>query len=248
MKVFDSNCCLGKLSVPLPGFIESAKDLVFIMKNAAVDEALVFHIISKEYNPIIGNQKVLEEVREYKNLIPCWTILPEHTGEIPSADKFVKEMIKNRVFAVRIFPKTHNWILSEWAAGDMLKALEERRIPVFIDYEETDWNQLFSLCSAHPALPVVLTRAPYWTSRQIYTLLAKTDNTYIDTSFFQLYNGIEDICEKFGENRLLFGSAAPWFNMAPSVMAIRYAGISDEKKAKIAGDNLRYLIKSVIKT
>lgn len=248
MKVFDSNCCLGKLSVPLPGFIESAKDLVSIMKNAAVDEALVFHIISKEYSPIIGNQKVLEEVSEYKNLIPCWTILPDHTGEIPSAEKFVKEMIKNRVFAVRIFPKTHNWILSEWAAGNMLKALEERRIPVFIDFEETDWNQIFSICSAHTNLPVVLTRVPYWASRQVYTLLAKTDNAYIDTSFFQLYSGIEDICEKFGENRLLFGSAVPYFNMAPSVMAIRYAGISDERKAKIAGDNLRYLLKSVIRS
>jgi len=248
MKVFDCNCCIGKISVPLPGFIENAKDLIAIVEKAGLDEALIYHTLSKEYSPILGNQKILQETGEYKNLFPCWTILPHHTGEVPSADKFVEEMIEKRVFAVRIFPKTHNWILSEWSAGHMLKALEERRIPVFIDFEETDWSQIYSLCSRHPNLPVVLTRVPYWSSRQVYALLAETENAYIETSFFQLYNGIEDICDKFGANRILYGSAVPYFNMAPSMMAIKYADITDAEKAKIAGANLYHLVKSVIKS
>jgi len=248
MKFFDSNCCLGKLSVPLPGYIESAKELTSIMEKAGVDEALICFTLAKEYSPTIGNQKLLEEIGEYQNLYPCWTILPHHTGEMPSANKLVKEMIAKHVFAARIFPKTHNWTLSEWSTGHLLTALEERRIPLFIDIEETDWSQVYSLCSNHPALPVVLTRAPFRFSRQIYALLAETSNLYIDISFFQLHCGIEDICEKFGANRLLFGTAVPHFTPAPSVMAVKYSGISEENKEKIAGANLHHLLKSVLKS
>ena len=88
----------------------------------------------------------------------------------------------------------------------------------------------------------MLTGVPFRFSRQVYALLAETSNVYIETSAFQLHGGIEDVCARFGARRLLFGSAAPHFDPAPSVMAIRYAGISQEEKTMIAGGTLRALL------
>jgi hypothetical protein len=212
------------------------------MEKTDVDEALVYHAYSKEYSPIVGNQKLLEETGEYNNLHPCWTLLPHHTGEMLAPEEFVEKMIENGVCAVRVFPKTQNWTLSEWCAGHLLKTLEVKKIPLFVDFEETDWNQIYSLCIGHTDLPVVLTGAPFRFSRKIYALFSETSNLYIDTSLFQLHCGIEEVCTKFGADRLLFGTAAPHFDHGPSVMAVRYARISEEEKAMIASGNLCNLL------
>ncbi|MFH1748891.1 MAG: amidohydrolase family protein [Planctomycetota bacterium] len=244
MKFFDSNCCLGKLSVPLPDSIETAEELNGLMERAGVDEALIHHALSKEYNPTVGNRKILAETDGHDNLHPCWTLLPHHTGEMPPAADLVEQMTAAGVRAARLFPKAHNWTLAEWCAGDLLRALEQAAIPLFLDCDQIDWNQVHSLAGEHPGLTFVLIGVPFRFSRQVYALLAETSNVYIETSLFQLHGGIEDVCARFGAARLLFGTAAPHFKMAPSVMAVRYTGISEKEKAMIAGGNLRKLLES----
>ena len=142
----------------------------------------------------------------------------------------------------KVFPKSQNWPLSEWSAGKLLATLEERPIPLFLDFAETSCDQAYALAMAHPGLPVVLTGWPFRLSRLVYALLAETENLHFEISSFQLHGGIEDICAKFGAKRLFFGSAAPHLDAAPSVMAIRYARIPEEEKAMIAGGNLRALL------
>lgn len=242
MRFIDSNCCIGKLSVPLPGYIDNAKELAEVMKQAEIDGALVYHISSKEYSPTYGNKWILDEVSEFKNLYPCWAVMPHHTGEMPPPVELVNAMIEKGVRAARVFPKTQNWSLSEWSSGTLLGMLQERSIPLFIDYGETSVDQIYSLCKKHTGLSVVLTGAPFRFSRLVYALLTETSNLYIDTSMFQLHGGIEDICSKFSARRLLFGTSIPMFKPEPSVMAVQYAGISDDEKSMIAGGNLLNLM------
>ena len=232
--------------MPLPKYIEKATELIEEMNQAGIDKRLVYHSYAKEYDPTTGNQKLLDEITEHKNLYPCWVLSPANVEGKVTDEKLVDEMTGKAVPAVRIFPKTQNWLLSEWSAGHLLNVLEKRAIPLFIDNEETDYSQLYSLCTKHPDLPVVLTKVPFHLSRQIYALMAETSNLYIETSFFQLYRGIEDICSRFGAQRLIFGSAVPYFSSAPSVMAVKYAQISEADKRMIARENLHRLLKSVL--
>ena len=243
MIFFDANCCLGKLSVPIPKSIETAKELTDIMENVGIDNALVYHSFSKEYDPIFGNSELMTEIDKHENLYPMWVLVPHHTSEMPEPEKIICEILEKGIRAVRVFSKTHNWSLSEWCSGKLLNEFEQKVIPLFIDIEETSWEQVYSLCTGHPKLPVVLTQASFRFSRQIYSLLSQTSNLYIDTSHFQLHCGIEDVCKKFGAKRLLFGTSTPFFNPSPSIMAIKYADISEEEKELIAGQNLMKLLK-----
>lgn len=242
MEFIDAYCCLGRLSVPMPRSIDTAKQLRTAMERASVEEALVYHALAAEYDPAIGNHRLLEETAGHAELHPCWVVLPHHTGEMPPPRDLVDEMTDRGVRAARAFPKTHNWTLSEWCSGPLLSALEEKSIPLFIDLRETDWSQAYALSSAHPDLPLVLTEVPFRFSRQVYALLDETENVHIDTSHFQLQGGIEDVCERFGAGRLLFGTSAPHFEMSPSVMAVTYAGVTETEKAMIAGGNLHGLL------
>ncbi|MCK4337632.1 MAG: hypothetical protein KAX11_06795, partial [Candidatus Aminicenantes bacterium] len=92
MKFFDANCCLGKLSVPLPKCLESTADLVLAMKKAGVEKALVYHSYSKEYHPAVGNQKLLEEITGLDSLYACWTLLPDQTAEMPKPEKILNDI------------------------------------------------------------------------------------------------------------------------------------------------------------
>lgn len=235
---------MGKLAVPLPGYIESAEELAGIMRQAGIDQALVFHAESKEYHPAVGNRRLQDELRGFPNLHACWCVLPGQTKEMPPARELVEIMRQSGVRAARVYPNTHNWSLSEWSCGDLLSALEEQAVPLFIDFEEASCDALHSLCRNHPRLPVVLAGAPFRLSRMVYALLAGTSNLYIDTSQFQLHCGIEDLTLEFGAERLLFGTFTPHFSPGPSVMAVKYARISDEEKGMIAGGNLRRLLDS----
>ena len=145
MKFFDSNCCLGRLSVPMPGHIDTAKELSDLMERAGVDEALVYHAFSKEYSPAVGNRRILEEINEHDNLHPCWTLLPHHTGEMPPAEDLVAEMTSLGVRAARIFPKTHNWTLAQWSAGGLLKP----------------WRELPSRCLSTSTRPIGIRPIPF---------------------------------------------------------------------------------------
>lgn len=251
MKFFDANCCLGKLSVPMPKSIETAKELYDMMEKAGIEKSLVYHSFAKEYDPTFGNRKLMEVLTSFqrscvgtsKNLYPCLILVPHHTEEMPEPEKVICEILEKNIRAVRIFPKTHNWSLSEWCSGKLLNELEQKTIPLFIDIEETSWEQAYSLCAGHPKLPIVLTQVPFRFSRQIYSLLAQTSNLYIETSHFQLHCGIEDVCKKFGAKQLLFGTSSPFFAPSPSMMAIKYANISEEEKELIASKNLMKLLK-----
>lgn len=246
IRFFDSNCCVGKLAVPLPAHFGDMEELAAVMERSGIDDALVYHALGKEYSPATGNQLILDDVRGYPNMHPCWCVLPPYTGEIPPPWELVDLMRTEGVRAVRIFPKTHNWSLAEWSAGELLDALEKHAIPLFIDFAETSCDQVHALCEKHPRLPVVLTGTPFRLSRLVYALLARTTNLHIELSAFQLHCGIEDICARFGARRLLFGSAAPHFNPAPSVMAVKYSGTTEAEKALIASGNLQRLLDSVL--
>ncbi len=242
LKFFDANCCLGPLSVPLPAHFENAGELSRAMERAGVDQALVYHALSKEHAPKAGNEQLLKEVREFPGLYPSFAVLPAHTGDMSAGPALLAELDAGGVRAVRVFPKSQNWPLSQWSAGKLLATLEERPIPLFLDFAETSCDQAYALATAHPGLPVVLTGWPFRLSRLVYALLAETENLHFEISSFQLHAGIEDICAKFGARRLLFGSAAPHLDPAPSVMAVQYARISEEEKAMIAGENLFALL------
>jgi len=60
--------------------------------------------------------------------------------------------------------------------------------------------------------------------------------------------GIEDIVERFGPERLVYGSYAPVRQPGAAQMAVAYSRLSDDAKRQIAGDNLRRLLSKVVST
>lgn len=247
MHFFDCECSIGKLKIPQPGSFSTVPELVREMAYYGIQEALVYHSLAKEYAPALGNELLVEALRGVPNLHGCWVLQPHFTGEMPPPVTLVAAMAQNGIRAARLFPGSNGqqFSLSSWSCGPLFEVLAERRVPVFIDKDLIEWDQVLTICKCHTTLPVVLSEVWYKDNRYLYPLLEQLPNLYVSLSRFIGHQCLEDICRRYGSGHLLFGSKLPVFTPGPVMSMITYAEISDEEKAAIAANNLRRLLQGV---
>ena len=244
LEFFDCDCFFGKRSVVNPGSFYKLEDLTERMKFHGICKALVYHSMAREYNPVVGNDMLLKEIGGNLELYPVWVIMHHHTGEFPKPDTLLFKMKENNIRAVRMFPgnSDHAYSIAGWNCGELFSMLEAKGIPLLIGMDQLTWDDLHTLCSDFPALPVILSGAGYGSDRNLYALLEKCVNLYIETIGYKPHNGIEEICRVFGANRLIFGSGMPLFSAGSAVSMVNYARISEAEKRMIAAENLEKLL------
>jgi len=240
---FDCNCFIGRTTAPLPTHRFHVEDLLEEMDWCGIARALVTHSLSKEYDPRFGNERVVRETKGRPQLCPCYVLLPPATKELPPPERLLQEMAEVGARAVRLFPRQHNYSLSEWGAGALLEFCAENALPVFLDLEETDWQQIEAVCAAFPTLQLTLLRIGYRADRFFFPLLERHEGLRLEVSYYQAHRGLEEVVARFGPERLVYGSGWPHFSPGAGIAAVLYAEISDSDKAKIAAGNLERLLK-----
>jgi len=240
LQFFDCNCQVGRFGAPAPGLALTPDEFEAELRHFGVACALAYHALAKEYSPTEGNRALLEDRRPW--LEPCWVAMPHHTGELPAPEDLLREMRAADVRAVRLFPKEHNWRLGEWSAGELLAGLERERVVTLLDLEQTDWDEVDAVCEGHPDLPLILLRPNYRTARLLYPLFERHTNLRIEFSFYQVHRGIEEICARFGAERLVFGSGLPVFSPGGPIAMVTYAEVADREKQAMAGGTLARLL------
>lgn len=248
LKFFDCNCSFGIRRVVNPGSFYKVQDLVEKMKWYGINKALVYHSMAREYCPTVGNEMLMQEIKEYDDILyPVWVVMHHHSGEFPEPDVLAKKMKDNNVKAVCMFPsdKDQNYSISEWNCGELFSMIEKFSIPLFMSFDQLTWDRLYELCSNHPKLKIILTGVNYRADRNLCALFKLFPNIYVETSGYKVHNGIEEICEKFGATRLIFGSGLPLFSGGAAVSMINYARISKKERQMIAYENIESLLGGV---
>ncbi len=242
LNFFDSNCMIGRVQCPQPGSFHTADHLISEMEFVGIGEALVFHSLAREYHPIAGNQMLMEEIAPHRGLYPMWVLLPEATSEMPEPDAIISEMKQKDVRAAAMFPKDHRFFFDQRTCGSILNALEGDKIPLFLNLDQVDITGLGEICEKHPGLPIIITEADWRFNRKLYPILRDFPNLYLETGRFQAYQGIEEFSEKFGPNRLIFGTHLPYASPGAAITMVTHADIDEKYKEMIAAGNLRRLL------
>jgi len=247
IKYFDCNCIVGRRTVMNACSFYNINDLVRKMNYYGIERAMVYHSMAKDYCPTIGNQMLLDEIQDFPFLYGVWVVLPHHTGEFPEPSELRRQMREKNIKAVRMFPSSadQKYSFSEWCCGDLFEMLEQCRVPLMLDLSQITWNELHETMSAHPELRVILTNLHYSVGRNIYPLLKKFEHLYVETIGYKVFNGIEELCGRYGAERLIFGSNTPIYSGGAAIGMISYAQISHEEKCRIAGGNLEKLLGGV---
>jgi len=248
LKFFDCNCSIGRVAYPLLYDIHDAGGLIKEMDVAGIEEALAYHTLARDGHAPLGNKLLLKQIKNIDRLHPVWVLFPHYTRELPEPELFLKEMKENNVSAVRLYPSRefHSFSLSEWCSGELLTALEENQILLFLDIEIVSWDDIHTILENHHDLPIIITNCSYRHNRFSYPLMEKYHNLFIELSRYMGAGAIEDFVRYFGASRLLFGTNMPQYTGTAAVALLTYSDISYHQKTAIAGENLKHLLKKVL--
>lgn len=242
---FDCNCLIGMRQYRHRTSPETLQDYLDDFAYYDIQAALVHHAAAVEYSQDYGNRRLLDEIAAHPQLLPEWVVIPHWAGEMAPPDELVAEMLSLNVRAARILPKSHVFPLTKDVSGPLLAALQEARIPVFVDVAQLDLNGAIALAKEYPELPVVLCGVAWSSDRTIFACFGDVPNLHLETWAFQGHRHYERFVNAFGSERLLFGTDLPNRSPGAARMMACYEQISEQDRRNIAGENLLRLLGNV---
>jgi hypothetical protein len=250
VKYFDGDCLLGAPRVPLPDVQAGLSDYLSEMQRLDIERAVVRHRACTEAHYQVGNEVLMEEIQGHDNLIPAWYVAPNGLEPDFDAASMVDRMVNLGVrmaWTALSQGRQAPFTLQPWCAGKLLGALQERRVPLMVQYYDVPADVLEAVLRHFPRLPVILLDAPrVGRNPLLYPLLEQYPNLVLCVSaLYGVHLGLEDLCQRFGSHRLVFGSHYPQAEGGASVAVLTYAGLSDEDKEAIAYRNLERLVGEV---
>lgn len=247
MFFFDANCSIGMRSIITKNSFYNVDILLKEMEKCNIKNAMVYSTLAEEYHPIVGNERLIRDIKKYKSLNPVWVILPHHTREFYDPSELIGKMKINNVKMVRVFPNkdSHNYCLSDWSCGELLNMLDKNKIPLIIGMDQVGYDIIFNIAKKYSKIPLILSNVGYRADRFLYPLLDKYDNIYIETSSYKVNFGIETICQFFGAKRLIFGTGLPVYCAGSAITMITHAMIKNKEKIQIARENIEHILKEV---
>jgi hypothetical protein len=240
LKFFDCNCAFGPYRTRVFRFARTAGTLVEEMDFGNIEQALVYHTAMRFDHPSVGNELVVRETRGHPRLLPTWALLPSQTGEQPALKTLLRDMRRQGVRALRLFPDDHRYFLDEITWGDQLAVFMERRLPLFI---RASLDKIGALLRSFPELVVVTgSQGANPLDRYAWPLIERYPNLIFETSGYLVDGGIEEFCKRYSAARLVFGSGFPDNAGGAAMLALARAEISDADRQAIAWDNLCRLL------
>lgn len=241
----DVNITLDRPSVPSRRVQADAAAMKAELAALGITAGLVRHTLSAEYHPNAGNERVTKELAAIDGFEAVWAVLPQWTGEFPGGEALARAMASAGIRAVTAYPARHGWSLTPSVSGELFGTLADMKALFFLPLGEAVLAEAETIARNHPALPVILTDVSYRITRDLYAVMARRANVYLEISGYMVHDGLEDIAGRFGIERLLFGSRYPLYNPGAALAAVMYAGLSDNDKVAIAGGNTRRLLGEV---
>jgi predicted TIM-barrel fold metal-dependent hydrolase len=232
--LFDANVRVGRSGVHGELALE-APDLLAEMDRFGIRQALVSHFAAQEYDAGEGNRALAGDLSE--RLVPAWAALPDAA--------FLRQLALRSPRAVRLFfgVKRHNFSWAPWCSGELYDYLQQHSILTLLGCEDLEWNSLARLLEDFPRLPVLLLETGYRPDRYLFPLLERHAQLYFDTSTYVAHRQLESFVERFGPERLVFGSRLPLYTPAAALGVLATARISAEARLAIAGGTLRRLLR-----
>jgi hypothetical protein len=208
--------------------------LLHEMDRYFIRSAVAAHQTGVEYDIDTGN-RLLAEVKSPR-LVPAWSAMPDRE----SIDALERIQPK----AVRLTPGTsnHNFPLTPWGSGELLEFLQSHQVLTLVAREDLPWNAVPEVLEDFPRLPLVLLDTGYRADRYLFPLLRRFPSLYFDSATYLAHRQLESFVDRFGAERVLFGSRLPLFTPASSLGVLATARIGDTARAAIAGGNLRRLL------
>ncbi|MEF2247440.1 amidohydrolase family protein [Paenibacillus sp. IITD108] len=239
---FDCNAFVGQYGYKHHRQVWRTEDVVSEMERCGIAGAIVHHGLSRTHAPDYGNRRLAAELDKSPRLFGCWAVLPDHATDFASPAELIEALREHDIRAVTMFPRTHQFELDNRTVGALLTELERAQIPLFIQSDEISFAQLDGILDRHPHLSVLLLGCCWGQERRLFPLMDAYPRLGIDLSSLQSNRIIETLYQRYGAERIFYGSGMPYKSPGAARAMIDYADIPYRAKQLIAGENLSKLL------
>lgn len=199
-------------------------------------------------DPIRSNEILYRACGDNDALLPCPVVVPNTGYDLADEEDQVAEAISHGAGAVCIRPAHHHWFIVDWISDRLFNALSERRMPLYVAEDMVSTMETAKLAGGFSGVPIIFAEAGYSDQRTLLPMLERFPNVYLSMgNNYIVHKGIEQIAEKTGVDRLMFGTNFPASEPMAAVTQLMYAGITDEQKQQIGSGNMERLMAGIKK-
>lgn len=250
LNFFDCNTYIGRQRKSSPLAFHTVEGLLAEMDYLGIDEAVVYHVTG-------GNGSLMQAIKGHERLHGCWVYPLHHYPSMPEPIKVVEDMLNQGVKITRLLPSFYYAnLVADWACGKLFSAFEAYRTPVlltdsdlgkFPDETRPSYSaqNIYDICQHYPRMPLVIMRLNFSAMNVIHPLMNQCPNLYVEISYYTPHQGVEQLVQHFGPERILFGTGMPYNGPGVALGLMRYSELTDEARALIASGNLRRLMAEV---
>lgn len=238
--LFDINGRIGCPATARPEF-RTPEQLLARMDRLGIGRSIVFHIAARDYNPMLGNQRLLDEVSTATDrLIPAFVIGPGILYERGAMEQFHQSFASRKVRAIRLCPTTLRHPLSQ--IEPILAEIAMYEPIVLVDNSELNVRaDLVPLARMFPGISFIYSQTMWGQFATVLDVMTRCDNILADTSWLHMRGAVELIVHKFGARRLVFG-VGPLAHNGASIAELMDVEISDGDREWIAHGNMEALL------
>jgi len=235
-KFIDCMCSLGKKHIPV-GNIDYSKDGVKkMLQSINVKRAFCTHYGAMASGEFSNNRIINKTLGNDSFFIPSYTFMINYAEENP-CDNFEKIMVEDKVKMVNMNPLTHKFSMDMYEISDYFDVMDKLKTVITIPSTSVTTGKLSEILDTYKNINIIITNISFSSGVDYNKLMKDYKNICVDTSFIPL-NGIEEIVDKYGSQRIVFSSYAP--ETAPEGFAGRVilSSIKREDKDNIAYKNI----------
>jgi hypothetical protein len=236
--VFDCNVTIGKFMTERVDRTEP-EQVVGIMDEYGIHKAMCVHTLSLGKSIRTGEETLARLVAPTAERLEVRAV---HHPLMESADQLLDRMGRTQARCVQILVGALNLVLRRELFGSLLVRCRERRIPVWIDDDQVDWQVFPDVLGEYPAVPFIVGNARYARANVLKAMMAEYRNLYVDVSRFNVWDGYGELERAGLTAQLVFGSGLPKYSPAAPLHFIRSSGLSEGAQAAILGETMTELL------
>lgn len=238
MKIIDMNLSVGGMDAD--GVEIDAAYLYRLMDTYRIGEAVCWHQHAL-LDPADGNRKMVQIAAASQGRLHTCAILDPMLGadNLPGTGNLKERLQQMKPACLRVFPTANRMVWHPFYWEEILDAAQALALPLILDGEYTQdvFCNLPQMSLDYPDIKFIMIRYGACNGRHIMPLLAKCRNVYFTIDRMLDHLQIEEIWEKQGADKLLFGSGYPERPMEGILGLALYADIPANAREQILYKN-----------
>lgn len=214
----------------------SAEALVRLLRQHEINAALTLSTTGIFADFLRGNEETVSLCqRAGKLLLPVGTVDPRrYVGSLEEIDKRVEQGV--RVW--RLFPELQGWPLETRPVGAILQRLADRGCTLLISAGKPGEPSRVAERTAPMKLTTVLLGVTNLLLGEMVALLDEAPHIWIETRRLADPQVVRALGQRFGVDRLVFGTASPLQYASSALLPLKSCGLAEEQIAQILGGNI----------